>query len=373
MVKNITLLIVTGSLLLSKAFSQIPLPHRKEDLEINKYNIKSIEIPAPENRIHLAQLRCVYIMDARPDTLAIGLAQKGSHSPFFITTNNEFSSDVKIFTDKYIGFDSANSLSLIMIIKKFWMSGGAYNDEAQNLQNIVPDTSDEKTSNLEARIEFFMQKGSDYFALYRFDTTITKKILLSKDASGLVREALTASFSKLIVLDPELQQIAATRRKFSRTEIEAHNKKAFDFPILNDSIPVKGVYFSFEEFKNNKPREKDFEVVRDKLTDMIFIRQPDGKSVAIRDAWGYCDGKNQFIKSLDNYFRLQRRGNAFYIYGSKHFRHQKVFFLPGTGALSNSVSGGPGSQYGNPVESNSEGYNLRLKPFELDWDTGQLR
>ena len=261
---------------------------------------------------------------------------------------------------------------LVLIIRKFWISAGDYNYDQEKSQNIVPDTSSEKISNLQMKIEFFLQNGQDYFALYRFDTLITKRLLVSRDASELVSEGLMASLAKLTSMDSEFKMTTAAKRKFSWPEIEVHDNKPFDVPILKDSLPVTGVYFSLEEFKNNKPRERNFEVSRDKLTDLIFIRQPDGKLIPEREAWGYSDGKNMFIRSHENYFRLQRRGYAFYVYGSKQFKHKQVFTVPGFGILSNAVAGGP-ERFTNPVESNSESYNLRMKPFELDWDDGQLR
>ncbi len=356
----------------SKTFCQVSIPHRKEDLDIDRFNNKTIEIGLPGNSMNLQHFHSVRIVDARPDSLAIGLAQKGSHSPFFIVTPGSFSNDVEEVIRYYTGFGSSDSATLVLIIRKFWISAGDYYYNQQQSQNIVPDTSSEKISNLEMKIEFFLQNGPDYFALYRFDTVITKRLLVSRDASELVSEGLMASLSKLTSLDSEFKMTAAARRKFSWPEIEAHIGKPFDIPILKDSLPVAGVYFSLEEFKNNKPRERNFEVSRDKLTDLIFIRQPDGKLIPEREAWGFSDGENMFIRSHENYFRLQRRGNAFYVYGSKQFKHKQVFTVPGFGILSNTVAGGS-DQYGNPVESKSESYDLRMKPFELDWDDGQLR
>ena len=155
-------------------------------------------------------------------------------------------------------------------------------------------------------------------------------------------------------------------------EIEAHNQKYSDIPVLKDRALVRGVYFSFEEFKNNNPGQRDFEVEKDKLIDLIFIKQGDGKLAPARDVWGYCDGKYLYIRSMDNYFLLQREGNAFYIYGAKEFKHKKVAHDPGIDTGSNTMVGET-THFKNPLQKTSKRHlALELKPYELDLDNGEL-
>ncbi len=241
----------------------------------------------------------------------------------------------------------------------------------KNLKNTGIDSNTEKINSLLTRMEFYLKKGSDYFILYRYDTMITRNLFILQDASELVEQALGSSLSRLVLLDSKFESIGENKRKFSWSEIQGHIQKQFDIPILKDSAHVRGVYSNFEEFKNDNPGQRNFEVDKDKLTDMIFIRQADGKLMPERDDWGYSDGRNLYVRLKDNYFLLQRQGNAFYIYGSKAFTHKKVAYVPGLGAVSNATSGGP--QYAtNPVESSSEHLMLKLRPYALDWDNGEL-
>ena len=62
-------------------------------------------------------------------------------------------------------------------------------------------------------------------------------------------------------------------------------------PILEDSLQAPGVYLSFEEFKNNNPSIKDFEVTKDKLNDIITTKETNGRQMPPSFAWGYSVGK----------------------------------------------------------------------------------
>lgn len=358
--------------LLSDVFGQVPLPQRKADLDIGKFNGITIEIPASEKKIKIFHIDSILVVDARPDTLSIGLAQNYNHKPYFINLLFGFSTVMGQFVNDYVVSDHSDSLSVVMIVKKFWISGIIKRDDNQNLNGLQSDTVSRRITNLQARIEFYLKDRSDYYALYRFDSTLSKNRWASQDASELVEETLTASLSKLVSMSPGIHQMMNGKRKFSWDEIELHNHKRFDLPILNDSVYVSGIYLSFDEFKNNDPSEKNFEMSKDKLTALIFVRQPDGKLVPVHDAWGYCDGRNLYIRSLSNYFLLQRRENSFYTYGSKEYGHKTVFSFPGTGIATEAISGTSGANY-IPGEASSEGFTMKLRPYAVDWDDGQLK
>ena len=370
--KKTVLLTLTAICLYSIVFSQRPLPeYRNEDLKIKNFSRRIVEFKSSKETIDLQNIRSIDVIDARPDTMAIGLALISKHIPFFATSQTVFAYDAQQFLNNSIHFNKPDSFSVLMVIKKFWLTGGLDEEMEQQIQNTDVDSSSKKIGSILARIEFYLKKGSDHFILYRFDTTITRNIYVSKDASILVEQALISSLSRLKEMDSKFQTISETKRKFSWDEIRAHDQKRFDIPVLKDSAHIRGVYFSIEEFKNNNPGQRDFEVEKDKLIDLIFVKQPDGKSVPIRDAWGYCDGKNLYIRSMENYFLLQRECNAFYIYGSKEFKHKKVAHDQGMESGSNAAGGT--THFTNPLEKTSKRHlALELKPYELDWDNGEL-
>jgi hypothetical protein len=359
--------------LFSIATGQIPIPQlRKSDYDIKKFDIVHVELKSSNKRIQHVHINSIHIVDARPDTLAIGLAQNYDQAPYFISSLHGFSTNAEQFVNDYIVYDKSDSLSAVMVLKKFWVSGIMDNEDSQRLNDLSRGTVSQRVTNLQARIEFYLKSGPDYYILYRFDSTLVNDRWASQDASEMVEETLKASLYKLIGMSPGLHNMIAEKKKFSWDEIELHNRKKFDLPILRDSVLVAGVYYSFEDFKNNNPPQREFELGKDKLTSVIYIRQPDGKLATVNDAWGYCDGRNLYVLSLSKYFRLQRRGNSFYIYGAKKYTHKNVINIPGTGLVTSAFTGSTG-KFSNPVEYGSEGFNLKFRPFELDWDDGELR
>jgi hypothetical protein len=370
--KKTLLLALAFNFLCIVLFSQRPVPaYRSEDFKIRDFNRRIVDFRSSDEPIYLQNINGIEVIDARPDTTVIGLGLI-RHRPFFAISQGVFANDAQQFLNSSVHFAKPDSFSVVMVIKKFWLTGGLDNEMEQEIQHTDIDTSTKKISSLLARIEFYLKKGSDHFILYRFDTTITRNSYVARDASVLVELGLVSSLSKLKEMDFKFKSICATKRKFSIYEIEAHNQKQFDIPVLKDSALVRGVYSSFEEFKNNNPGQKQFEVEKDKLIDLIFIKQADGKPVPVREAWGYCDGKNLYIKSMDNYFLLQREGNAFYIYGAKEFKHKKVARDPARETDSSAMVVET-NHYKNPLQKTSKRHlALELRPYELDMDSGGL-
>lgn len=371
--KKLTLAIWILGLGFSAASGQIPLPQRGEDYNIGNFHTRVVEFKPSNYTVSFRNVHAIKIWDARADTLAFGLSQQNHQKPFFLVFDQGFAPQVQQFVDLHTVFGNSDSLGVEMVIKKFWISGGLDNDVNDQVRKTgLADTSAEKIANLQVRIEFFLKKDSDYYILYRFDSTLLNNIRVSRDASELVMAGLEASLLKLSEMDSDLPSIPQKKKRFSWQEIETYNAKRFDIPILKDSVYVSGVYMSFQEFKENNPSQKEYEVKKDKLTDLIFIKGPDGNMTTTRDTWGYSDGKNLYIRSRENYFRLQRRGNGFYTYASRQYKHKKVAYIPGLGIVSNAVAGGPTTST-SPVDNTSEHLALKLKPFELDWETGELK
>jgi hypothetical protein len=362
-------------LLFATSFSQTISSQRKEDLKINKFYKTSVPINSPEDSVSIA-IHSISIVDARPDSSAIGLVQIFKLDPRFIVTQRNFQLESEQFVNKYVRCAKSDSFSVVMVLKKFWISTDVHKFDETKIWDIDEDTSKEIKVSLFAKIEIYLYKDSDYYALYRFDSVFSVDAKKSMNIAGnihkgavryLVQDALETSLSNLANMDPRWKSIVSTKRKFTRQEIEAHNRKYFEIPVLKDSSLVPGVYLTFEEFKTNNPSVKEFQVTKDKLNDIISIKRPDGEQIPLRDAWGYCDSSNHiFIRCNFNYFRLQRRQNAFYIYGSKHTAFVKRTY---SSAPMPSSTGGP-PMWGGTYSS--ERFELLLRPFQLDWDSGTL-
>jgi len=369
-------------LLFNTSFSQTISSQRKEDLNIKKFHTTIVSLNSPEDAVSIP-IRSISVVDVRPDSVAIGFYQLFKRDPRFILTQTGFRTESEQYINKYVHCSKSDSFSVIMVLKKFWISTDVHKFDNRKLQDIEEDTSKQISLSLFTNIEFYLSKDSGYYALYRFDSVFSADIKVAIDIAGntikiagnkprsfaelMIQDALKTSLSKLKTTDWKWNAIVSSKRRFTWHEIETHEHKVFEIPVLKDNLLTPGVYLTFEEFKFNRPSITEFEITKDKLNDFIYVKQSDGRQISLVDVWGYCDSSNQiFIRSNHNFFRLQRRQNAFYIYGSNQTIHEIINRQWGGVPPTNGSPGIPGGS------SKSDDYTLLLKPFQLDWESGKL-
>jgi hypothetical protein len=367
-------------LLFNTSFSQTISHQRKEDLNIKKFHQAVVSINPPEDFISIP-VNSISVVDARPDSSAIGLYQLFKLEPRFIVTPAGFGTETDQYIKKYVHCSKSDSCSVVMVLRKFWISTNVHKYDGDLMWDKNEDTSKGINVSLFTNIEYYLLKDAGYYALYRFDSTFTgnikKPINIANVNTGsnkqksyvglLIQEALETSLSKMETMDWKKNFAISTKRKFTWSDIAAHEQKTFDIPALKDSLPIPGVYLTFEEFKTNNPSVTQFEVTKDKLNDFIYVKRSDGRQVSLPDVWGYCDSSHQmFVKLKYNFFKLQRRQNAFYIYGSNQTIHE--FYQQYYGG-SPGVNGSPSVPGGSTTVDD---YILPLKPFQLEWETGDM-
>ena len=132
-----------------------------------------------------------------------------------------------------------------------------------------------------------------------------------------------------------------------------------EIPILKDGLFKKGVYLSFEEFKNNKPsivEYKEKEMRYKLINTEKYLEDMNGNTIS--NYWSYSDGKIMRYGMLGNE-KVYRVQNTF------------CFFIKVTGYIVSS---------GNETFSNSgSGINTTSKrkyevwvPFQIDMETGEV-
>ncbi len=316
----------------------------------------------------------INIIDARADTFPIGLIQKNGTKPNFLVLKTGLQNELGRFVHAYFSFNKTDTTTdVVMIIRKFWLVDGLEKKDDEYTNNKIADKKidrkDQNISGVKIKIDFFLRKQKDYYPLYRFDSTISKRLTIDEYGPGFIGLSFAGSLARLIQMDNAGFDLITSRKKFNWGDIRQHDVQQFDIPILKDTMLNQGVYLTFEEFKNNSPSQKNYEVKKDKLNDVLYIKQPDGSEYVKRDIWGYCDGQNLFVKSANNFFLLQRNANAFYIYGSKGFAYNYA---------NNDATMGPPAYPGGPptyypgFSYEGDSFKLQLQPFQLDWEDGKL-
>lgn len=315
---------------------------------------------------HTSELTKLYInklviLDARTDTTNVGYTPE--KSPKLFCFKKSFSNELSDWYYSYLNIkqNNASGHTLFINVKKLRLS-----DEAVPV--MTPDNKSSQPKNgwlrgVVAKLEFFIQQDSLYIPLYRFDSIVPFKGHPEKDIALYFNETLKLSVKKLFTIDPVSGLIS--KRNITLKDILRTNREIYDLPVMKPQYE-KGVYLSFNDFKNNKITWADFELRSSTKGDMIFVKEHGSESPQ-RNVWGFCDGKNFYIRSADLYSRLIQTGNTFYFQGIKSVR---LYGDMRPTAEQIIYSGFFGPRLTN--NSSKLMYYIEPKYYQLDMETGAI-
>lgn len=209
------------------------------------------------------------------------------------------------------------------------------------------------------KMEFYLQKDSFFYPLYRFDSLITIDKQLPENSDGFIVTALQTAMSKLFTVN--FETILARAKKLSFNDILVYNKRNIDVPILTGTTYKKGAYKNFEEFKTNNPSIVNFEFKEGQVGDFLYVKE-NGSEYPERTAWGFCDGKDIFINSADKFSKLIKDGNTFYFKGIKSITRKAKHDVMKTSLFNLATNSG--------VKKNS--FKAKLKYYQVDMETGEV-
>jgi len=236
----------------------------------------------------------ITIIDARPDTIKLGyLYASARQEKLIVCTQKNISQIMSAFlTDNFIAPGASREDKILGCIRKFWIS-----DVGIDTSNYV----------LSLKVEYYLNRGACFYPFYRFDSSIVLTGMAETWGSS-INKAISASVRKLFQVDRiNIHQLQC----YSLRQIDSFNYAAINIAILRNMHIQRGVYFSFNHFKRNKPWYPNFEIGSDNESDVIYVKGKNLKDSAINDAWGFSDGSSLFIRYGDNFYPLYRTGDNF--------------------------------------------------------------
>lgn len=255
------------------------------------------------------------VIDQRNDTVISGFCKVERYGlikdGYFIFKEGA-SKETEKFLNRQIKTDSLSDYELFFIIRKLWISKETENDEMSEAdrrkqRQFLP--------GVKGIFEFYAHKGTEFIPLYRFDSSINSHKEITSTASKLVEQILTLSMNELMRTKIDSKMLAG--RKLDWKEVDHYSSVLKTFPPLYLSEYVPGVYLTFEEFKNNKPSIKEYQVIKKENTEVLYVKDENGNDYLIRKIWGFSDGRNVYVKSADMYFRLEKFNHNFYTFAAK--------------------------------------------------------
>jgi hypothetical protein len=329
------------------------------------------DLPLPTNMFSSFE-----VLDERPDTARIGVHMYvptfGWNHPKQLVFHRPASLELAGYLNAHFSRPGAPYKALI-VLRDLWLSDANYIREDMVRD---PDKLHERT-HIRLKAEIYATKDSVFIPVMRYDTTeIYKKDNRYTGASYYFiwdhDLAIVLNDMALRAIDLMTAKTGSTRR-VSIDDIRSFNHTRFETPISTSTTLTPGVYTSFDEFRNNAPSIRHFEVRKDNRELVLYITEPGGQSYYSHDAWGYCDGKDIYVMRDGALTRAWREGNAFYFISGVY---REVVVPPGSVGIGRPAVPDPstGQNY-NPGNTVGDGQSMEAKVraiLMIDMDSGAV-
>lgn len=270
---------------------------------------------------------------------------------------------VRSFASSITHFEDSSTLDLIMIIRKLWFSNEIENNEIYETNERL---EKEFLPGIITRFEFYARQNHQFTILHRYDTIIKITKSLKMDRDELLASIITESLRKTSAINISNKMKTGTKKNWE--DVDLFSTQQHKIPILATKFYKKGVYMSYDEFKNNKPSVPHYEVRSGKLGDMLIIKDMNGVTYPIRKIWRFCDGKKIYIMSADNFFPIYFTNNTVYTKATKILKRSSGKDAKVLAYLILPLPLADGFDRSGAFEK----YELLLKPYQLDLESGKL-
>jgi hypothetical protein len=263
------------------------------NLRVKIFELSVKTIPPESLKLPFQSIK---IIDYRFDTSKLGFRL----SKKFLSSNNVFEKiilragiekGIENFYNEYYKYNfTPNGKILLISIKKLWINNMPERQGENQRKNI------DKLSqqDIYAKFEYYIGSVNTYVPLKRIDTvfrlTPDKKVedYDSRDENKLpffcfaLEKMIENVNYEFYIKDLE------KKKKMSVEDIEKYNATTKNIPILNEPTK-KGVFLTFDEFKNNQPSVASFS--KRKILKRKIYEIADEKGNVIIDYFAYNDGE----------------------------------------------------------------------------------
>lgn len=327
-----------------------------KELKLEAQKIAPSEIKLP--------FKSIKIIDSRYDTSKIGYMLEGGLSKKrmfrkILLPGGVANAIESYYNDYYEDSFTQNDFELLIVMKRFWLGG----DAKSNNKRVEMANSVGSDNNLYCKWEYYLGKDGKYLPIKRMDTIMRIDENLAKYIDEEFSEKRQSYFKYALKALIEILDYSnavkqfETQPKKTLEEIKEFNKKMNLIPVLQDSGFKRGVYLSFDDFKNNRPSIIDFQEKKmhyGRINQNTEIYLEDMKGETISNYWGYSDGKE---------FRYGMLGN------DKIYRIQNTFcfFIKVVGYVISSDD-----PDGSTMVTTSKNKYEVWAPFQIDMETGEI-
>jgi hypothetical protein len=248
----------------------------------------------------------VEVLDSRPDTAAaIGMIQRGAFNrSVILRSERSLQDEVGSTVAKMI--DSANKMdgSFLINIRKFYISENT--------------GATSETGSFTFRAGFYAKQDTLYRQMFNIDETITIPggLDVTKRLLGKVPEVLGLYINQAVNFKKEEIDVRKQYSLYDLQHIAELERK--DIPIFQVDVPKKGLYATYEDFKNNRPSNENVIVEHKKGFSRPLIYEMNekgkkGKEILRKYYFVVSDGEKFYISRPHNLYELTKT-NGNYVF-----------------------------------------------------------
>lgn len=293
-----------------------------EDLGIHKYTLNIKTFPPDSLKFPFERIK---IIDSRFDTSKLGFEMTKN---IFTRRFNRISLEdgnaqgiEQFYNGYYKGNFTAAKKELLIVIKTLWI------DPYPQHGSLHPALSETKsTKDIHFKFEYYLGDSEGYVPLLKVDSTFHLTSRFSEkfyDPSNEDHLPFLCFALEQMTEIPNyrffVSQLSGKKKK-SLQEIESYNHKREELPVLQNGLK-KGVFLTFEEFRNNNPSVTSFSkqrgfkgrtyiILDDKHNEIVnYFAYFTGEALGIKpDMNSFLAARN--LKNVEPPF-LNRSGNSY--------------------------------------------------------------
>jgi hypothetical protein len=247
----------------------------------------------------------VEVIDNRYDTTHLGFVQKGAFNrKEALILSQPLKNEIGATVTKMIDGANKQEGTLLINIRRFYVS------------ELTLAMSESGTFGLKA--EFYLKRDSGYKRMFTIDSnTVVSGLDVTKKLLDTTPETFGAFIQQAASFDPA-QCDTRLYTAYDIQHIEELEKR--EIPVYNVDIPKKGMYATYEDFKNNRPSSENVLVENRKGFSRPFIYElkengKKGREILRKYYYAVCDGEKMFISRPNTLYQLTKTNGEFYFTG----------------------------------------------------------
>lgn len=249
----------------------------------------------------------VEVLDTRLDTSSLGFVQKGLlNRMVFLTTPQPIKKELEAMVTHLIDGVPRQDATLLINLRQFYLS----------------EFSGKGGENGVFRLSavFYVKRDTVYRKVLTVNTNVVIKtwVDITQKLLDTVPEVLGAFVQQAASFDPAKSD--STTQLTARYFDDLDELEKNTIPVYNVDVPQKGLYTTYEEFKNNRPSRQVMFVEQGDESDkpLIYEIKENGKKgskIKPEKFYAVCDGEKMFISSPYTLYSLKKRDTDFYFTG----------------------------------------------------------